>query len=78
MAEPHVQDVPSSDQNEKNNKLKIEKSVLDTFRKLSNGNENVRIKAGIEILRHLTQMKDRENVRLSIGYHVLFLSFFVF
>lgn len=72
MAEPHVEDIPSPDQIPINKKRKIENTVLDTFRKLSNGHENNRIKAGIEILRHLTQMKNRENVRLGISYHVLF------
>lgn len=50
---------------EKSVKRKREPSVLDNFTKLTNGQEKKRVKAGVDLLRHLTEDKTAEKVRLS-------------
>lgn len=60
-AEKHV-DAENGENRE--NKRKREPSVLDNFTKLTNGQEKVRVKAGINLLRHLTS--GEEKVRLGL------------
>ena len=58
-AEQHVE---NEENPAKNLKRKRDPSVLDNFTKLTNRQEKVRVKAGVNLLRHLWE---NENVRKS-------------
>lgn len=53
-------DVPEGDK-----KKKLEQTILDNFSKLTYNQQNVRVKSGVALIKHLTERKvDDENVRL--------------
>ena len=60
-AEQHVE---NEENPAKNLKRKRDPSVLDNFTKLTNGQEKVRVKAGVNLLRHLWENENGEKVRL--------------
>ncbi|XP_063925111.1 myb-binding protein 1A-like [Zophobas morio] len=64
-AEQHVE---NEENPEKNLKHKREPSVLDNFTKLTNGQEKVRVKAGVNLLRHLWENENGEKVDNELNY----------
>lgn len=50
-----------------NNKRKLQQTILDTFTKLTYNQQNVRVKSGIALIKHLFEKKaDVQNVRLCL------------
>ncbi|EFA05514.1 myb-binding protein 1A [Tribolium castaneum] len=66
--EEHVEIVENGENHQKTNKRKRESSVLDNFTKLTNGQEKVRVKAGIDLIRHLTSDKNGEQSNDELKY----------
>lgn len=64
-SEAHVEEV-NSNENERKSTRKIEKTILDNFTNLVKPQEKIRVKSSVNLLRHLVQNENEENVRLNM------------